>query len=598
LETSSRTSGAVPAPPSAAAAAAGPAWGRLAVPALLLVLTALAMQPLWEGGWYLNHEGGAPLERLLAIVHEMAGGDPYPRWLSAGYHGKGIPFLNYYSPAFYLVSGALTVAGVPPLLAMKLVIGLAFLGGALGTWLWVRRHLGPWGGVLAAVLYLYAPYHFVDLYVRGAMAEFAALALLPWVLLGVDRVVERPFSPGPLAALAAAAAGVVLTHHLSALLVLPMAAVYVGARAASQPRPWRAVAAVAASGGLGAALSAFYWLPALAERGALGDLAAGVTTGFYEYGQHFVWPRQWFDPRWGFGGSLPGPGDGMSFQIGLLHTLGAAAALLLARALPREARRFVLLSGALGAIALWLTTEASAPWYRLLSPYRYVQFPWRFLGPATLFLAAAAGGVGTRLAAAAGRLAPARRAVALGAAIAVLAVGAVLGSGKQRTVDGRFSIPGSEDGRRLAEGAAAARAVGGLAIMNEYLPRFASIEGARRIAGGPTPLASGAELSDVRAGTKRLEFLAVAGPDARVIVPWYWFPGWRLEIDGRPAPIGPGSEGLLAFEVPAGTHEVEVWFGTTAPRVIGWIVAALAAAGLAAAAMLGRARGRAPRRGT
>jgi hypothetical protein len=49
---------------------------------------------------------------------------------------------------------------------------------------------------------------------------------------------------------------------------------------------------------------------------------------------------------------------------------------------------------------------------------------------------------------------------------------------------------------------------------------------------------------------------------ARVRLHLYWFPGWRLWLDGAPAPdrLGRGEEGLIALDLPAGNCEVRLKF--------------------------------------
>ena len=92
------------------------------------------------------------------------------------------------------------------------------------------------------------------------------------------------------------------------------AAVYALARAMQAGGGLVALVRVAAGGALGAMLSAFFWLPALAERYALSpERTQRVIGGPYTYFLHFVDPRQWLDPGWGFGSSVTGPADGMSF---------------------------------------------------------------------------------------------------------------------------------------------------------------------------------------------------------------------------------------------------------------------------------------------
>ena len=46
--------------------------------------------------------------------------------------------------------------------------------------------------LIAALAYTYAPYHLVQIYVRGALAEFLALAWFPWVLLAFVELWDDP----------------------------------------------------------------------------------------------------------------------------------------------------------------------------------------------------------------------------------------------------------------------------------------------------------------------------------------------------------------------------------------------------------------------
>lgn len=555
----------------------------------VLVLAALACVcagPLLSPGWFESHEAFRPIARALGAWYEVADGDLYPRWLSTGYLGKGVPLFNFYPPAFSLSVAWGHALGIPLLLAAKLACLLLFFLGALGTFLWTRRHFGPWPALGAGVLYLFAPYHFVDLYVRGAMAEFTALAAFPWLFLAMDGLLERP-AVRWLAGVAASSAAVVLSHSLGALMIAPFAAAYAAARAAGRGG-WPAFGRVVAGGVLGACLSAFFWLPVIAERGELSpDRIGSQLDGYYSPFRHFVRPAQWLDPAWGFGDSgADGYADGMSFQVGPLLVLTALLALLLARRVEREERRFVLLAMLLGAAALWLTTAASAPWYLLLPPYRAVQFPWRFLGPATLFLAASGAGFF--------RVAAARGGAAGPLLVGATVVASLALSAPQRQVSGTLAVA---DRLEAIEAAVAsdpwsARFGNG----DEYLPREASVDGAMERAGGPHPWGMDAEVGPVSGGTKDITF-EVTAPDGQgvVVVPWYRFPGWKVSLDGQERELVPGPDGFIAFLVPQGRHVARVHFGTTPPRVSGWVMAGVGAAVLAFMALRERSRGRADR---
>jgi len=61
----------------------------------------------------------------------------------------------------------------------------------------------------------------------------------------------------------------------------------------------------------------------------------------------------------------------------------------------------------------------------------------------------------------------------------------------------------------------------------------------------------------------------------------YFFAGWRATIDGTPVEIRPdGPNGLIALDVPAGEHEVVVFFGSTPPRRAGALLSGLGLVGV------------------
>jgi hypothetical protein len=67
----------------------------------------------------------------------------------------------------------------------------------------------------------------------------------------------------------------------------------------------------------------------------------------------------------------------------------------------------------------------------------------------------------------------------------------------------------------------------------------------------------------------------------------FWFPGWRVEVDGRAAateivPV----RGTISFPVPEGVHRVSLFFGRTTLRSATLFLSALCAALLFAAAAI------------
>ena len=225
-------------------------------PACLLSLLGVAlMLPalLWGPGFTHSHQ-----YNLLWTAHfgrEMAAGHLYERWLPDSFEGLGSPTFYFYPPFAYWIGGGFRAIGVSVATAVNLT-GLLLLvasGLAMHHWL-AARGTRP---LLGAALYMAAPYHLYDIYVRGALAEAAAFIWLPLIALAIGRLPTRR----GVMLLVTAYAGLLLSHLPLAMLTgLFLIAPMIGRRL------WRrdpVLLSGAVAGALAFALAAFYLIPAL-----------------------------------------------------------------------------------------------------------------------------------------------------------------------------------------------------------------------------------------------------------------------------------------------------------------------------------------------
>jgi hypothetical protein len=83
-------------------------------------------------------------------------------------------------------------------------------------------------------------------------------------------------------------------------------------------------------------------------------------------------------------------------------------------------------------------------------------------------------------------------------------------------------------------------------------------------------------------GYLQVRVRAEADAPSTLILHQFYFPGWRAEAGGAPVAVGPaGPLGLVMVTIPAGQHEVRVWFGETSLRL-----AALGISGVALVLLL------------
>src|SRR3989338_2731644 len=151
---------------------------------IVLILSFFSIKPLLMSGFFPIHDD-TQVARVYEMGKALSDGMFPVRWVADLGYGYGYPIFNFYAPAFYYISGFLTALGLNALLSTKLTAIFAILLSTVSMYLLTKEFWGRWGGILSAVLYTYAPFHAVDIYVRGAFAESFAYGLLPLPFLGL-----------------------------------------------------------------------------------------------------------------------------------------------------------------------------------------------------------------------------------------------------------------------------------------------------------------------------------------------------------------------------------------------------------------------------
>ena len=364
------------------------------------LLSIFAVAPLLRPGYFWSaHDARHDVYFILEYNITWNEGTLFPRWSPDWAFGYGYPFFNIYAPgATFLGTLLYRTLHLSLENAVKATFIVTLLISVWSMWLFLRDWLDERAALVGAVAFLYVPYHLVDVYVRAAMAESLALALLPFALWAARRTVLRP-GLGSMALMALAYAAIHLSSNLVALIFTPVLGLYLlvlacrredGAEGWFSMGTWRACLRrlITPVGGLvmGVGLAAFFILPALLEsRFVNREQWYG---GYYNFHDHFVYFAQLFDPRWGFGISIPGPDDPLSYQLGLMLFLLASLTAWLWWGRPQSPHRrevgfwLVMLVG-----SVWLTTGASAWAWDHVPMVAMAQFPWRYLTLTALALA-------------------------------------------------------------------------------------------------------------------------------------------------------------------------------------------------------------------
>ena len=231
-------------------------------PLLIVMATALAVVlPFFLLGNPSGHDFEFHVNSWMEVLSQWKQGIIYPRWAALAHYGYGEPRFIFYPPASWMVGAALG-ACLPWKAAPGVYVWLALTLSGCSMFLLARPWLERRDAICAAALYAANPYYVVIVDWRSAFAELLAGALLPLLLLCVLRwEQERGKIILPLGLIVAAAwltnaPAAVMVNYSLALLVVTVAIV----RRSPQVLLCGAAAVV-----LGAALAAFYILPATYE---------------------------------------------------------------------------------------------------------------------------------------------------------------------------------------------------------------------------------------------------------------------------------------------------------------------------------------------
>jgi hypothetical protein len=541
---------------------------------LVIAFSLFAVLPL-AGPDYFFDAHDAPHTGFFLTEFDAALRDGvwYPGWATDQALGYGYPTFVLYPPLAYYAAEGFHLLGAGKVVAVKWVWALATVGAGLAMYAYARHVMGRQRALLAAVIYVYMPYHLADIYVRADLAEYCAFVWMPLALLAFHRVTEG-VSARRIGLAGLAYGALWMSHNLTGLLFTPLLAIYVLFRLLIEQISWqgRLSRAAAALGGslLGTGIAAALILPNLFERQYIVQ-EQWVRAG-YDYAQHFLQPTYFLSSAWGYAPGSPGTEGGMSFQLGAVPLILAIVATLAAFWGRDRHKAPILFSASVTLLLLFFMLPISAPLWELLPIAALVQFPWRLLALTAVTLAVLSG----YAMAGAPSPTPRTQGVNLNGPLLILALVAVLGSFPY-TLPQYTPIPEIAEGPLLTiEFELKYTDMRGMTAWTQEFPTDSPLMEQYR-AGGPLvtaeALAPGASVEMIRAGGASDE-LWVRSPEGTALQFYtYYFPGWRVYLDGEQLPeaaLRPeGPYGLLTVDVPAGEHHVLLRWGDTPIRLTG-----------------------------
>ena len=547
------------------------------LPLMIVVVSAiLAGRTLIFEKGYFNMHDDLQMMRQLEMEKCFFDGQFPCRWVPDMGYGYGFPLFNFYPPLPYLTGTIFRVMQFSFVDTAKLTFALSLILSGITMYFLSKEFFGRWGGVVSSLFYIWAPYHSVDIYVRGAMNESWALIFFPAILWTSYRLLkEEKEILKWIIGLALSWVGLLLSHNLMVMIFTPVFALWCFIFWLKE-RNIKKIFQFVISGLTALILAGFFTLPAIFEQKYVH--VDTLVQGYYEYIAHFATIGQLLFTRfWGYGPSIWGPNDGMPFQIGHIHwTLSIVIIVLIGVMFLRDKKwkkiltnDFVvatLFSVAVGWFAAFMTHQNSTFIWQKIHFLSFAQFPWRFLTISILGFSLTSGSVFVLL--------PKKISPFVTTLIVIVMV----------AFNWNYFLPLGEKMGDLTDAQKFSGAAWDLqrtAGIFDYLPKTA-IENPKEPPNSLADVVEGeGKIVGPSAGTNWAKFEVELSKDSKVRVNLFQFPTWKVEVDGEDVEASiPESEkwGRMYINVPQGKHSVYLKLENTPIRtfsnylsLFGWI---------------------------
>ena len=514
---------------------------------LIVSLGLFISWPLFVPG-YFSHHDDLQIMRIFEMRKCFSDLQIPCRWVPDMGYGNGFPLFNFYGPLPYYLGAIISYFG-GYIFSAKLLFFLAMALGGITMYFLVKEFTDKNSALAASALFIFAPYRALDAYARGALSELFAISLIPLVLFLFQRLIKKP-NPGSFAFAALVLAAFLTTHNIMTILFLPVIVIWMGYWLWEQRFKNLRIPIFAFI--LGVGISSFFILPAFFEKSLVQTEA--LTRFELDFRAHFVTLKQLFlDRMWGYGASILGPSDSLSFQIGWPQwwlALLAPFTIFFTRA--KKFRVFTLIMFALFTLSAFMTHNKSAFIWERIGILKYFQFPWRFLSLSILTASILGAFVVFSL----------REKWRIAAAVFIVAFSFLFNWEYFKPKEFYYLLT---DNEKLTGTAWEEQQKG--AIL-DYLPETA-LEPQQKAPPGPYVVGGTASLENFVNQSNKFSFSAGVKRSAQVEVPVFYFPDWKVTVDGKETPLSYQNRiGRISVNLEKGEHTITGRFNNTPIRTV------------------------------
>ncbi|MDO8487431.1 MAG: YfhO family protein [Candidatus Curtissbacteria bacterium] len=493
---------------------------------ILFLFSLVSIWPFFKIGYFESHDGEWMVIRFTAFHQTFRAGQFPVRFVDRLNSNYGYPVLNFLYPLPFYLAEIPKILGFNFVDSIKAVFAISAVFSSLAMFWALRQKFDKYSAFAGSILYLFIPYRFVDLYVRGSLGESLAFAFVPLCFGAILKIQNGKRIYFPI--LSASIALLILSHNVIAFLFLPFFLI-ISLVLIKKSRIFLVMSFL-----LGILISSFFTVPALYDLKfvRLPQIKIGNPQ------DHLANLIDLIVPKWGYG-PTPNGQNALPVQFGIVPLFIALAAFYSQMI---KKNRNVLVQFLLGIFVLiaFLMSKLSALFWTNLPFSDLIQFPWRLLSIIVFissFLAAYVIGISKNK-----------------KTLTAIMVAASIASTILYTKPAGFTDKG--DGFYSTN-------EGTTTVRDEYLPLWVKKQNPIR-ANTKIQITGDSPVEDLNIRPTSYTATIKSDIDTNVQVNSIYFPGWQVKIDGKITPINYMNDfGLINFQLPRGEHKVIIKYTET-----------------------------------
>lgn len=512
------------------------------LPFLVIILFGvIGIKALFHSGYYTSHDGWHQVVRLHYFHKSITEGRFPPDYIRDLYHEYGYPLFifNYHAP--WLIAEPFMLAGSNVFDSIKYTYILGYIASGLTMYFFLKSCFSRSSSLIGSIIYLWTPYRFSNIFVRGSIGEATVFIFLPLYYYGLTSLAKK-YSLKSVLIGALGLAGMFLSHAIVAFLVTITSILFILITFLKNSHRNQYLFSLVALFTVGFLLSAYYLVPSVTMKKFTQFDDRIVATN--DEGK-FARISELLYSRWGFGFATPRLADSMSFQVGianwLIVSLIILSPLIVKKSFsPHTAAALVLFIG-----SIYLMTPSSLWFWNILSQYVFnIDFAWRLLTVAVFSSSLLAALLLDNLK---GKI---RFILCL-----LIVLTAIYTNRNHLRVNQYTEVPLSLylDSEKTTN------------TYDEYLPRKANGHELDKIDKGSQIEVAGEQLENLSTikSTTSLSINYTSATDKEATVHLFHFPGWKLYLNNLEEKYTVSDFGLIKFTFPQGTNTISLKYQPT-----------------------------------